>query len=64
MHDVRRLQGDDLSRDELAEFAGGFLYGASRHTIDQRTELTGEFWIDEGVEGCYLDCGRAIRQLD
>lgn len=44
-----------LSREDLAEFAGGFLYGATRQTVDQRTALTGEFWLPEGIEGCYSD---------
>ena len=33
MHDVRMLDST-LSRDDLAEFTGGFLYGASKRTID------------------------------
>ena len=54
MHDVRMLDST-LSRDDLAEFAGGFLYGASKRTIDQRTAITGEFWLPDGIVGCYSD---------
>ena len=53
----------NLAEIDLAEFAGGLLYGATRQTIDKRTELTGEFWLMHGVEGCYVDAGSASEAL-